>query len=335
MLLNFIREGEEFIMTSRFMKRIAITTFCLCFVFLIAVSRYWYNKSNLIVNTRIRNGLQNEHSYNILDGCYHVYLDVGTNIGVQIRKLFEPEKYPKGVVNPLFDSMFGNITERLKSSRDGGHTVCAIGFEPNSRHTDYLKEVESRYQQCGWKVKILTETAASDRQGTSRFYSDEDYTNLEWGGGILSPKINKIAVEAKAIDKTSEKFQVVKLIRLSDFLKNIVGTRKLPNLTNPSLATPNVVMKMDIEGSEVDVIPDVLYTGGLQFVNNLMIEWHDRFEKLKSRKKAQQELRSIVQTLSEHTKTIKASNSKFNFNLIDLDDETYHTSKFELPSCSL
>ena len=26
-----------------------------------------------------------------LDGCYHVYLDVGTNVGVQIRKLFEHE----------------------------------------------------------------------------------------------------------------------------------------------------------------------------------------------------------------------------------------------------
>ena len=28
------------------------------------------------------------------DDCWHVYLDVGTNIGVQIRKLFEPERYP-------------------------------------------------------------------------------------------------------------------------------------------------------------------------------------------------------------------------------------------------
>ena len=319
-------------MSSRFRnKRNAITTFCLCFVFLIAVSQYWYNESNFIVH--IRNGLQKEYSYNILDGCYHVYIDVGTNIGVQIRKLFEPQKYPEAYVNPLFDSLFGNITERLQTSQDGGHMVCVIGFEPNSHHTNYLKEVESSYQKCGWKVNILTETAASDRQGTSTFYSDEAYSNMEWGGGILSPNINKVAVTAK--DKTSKSFQDVTLIRLSDFLKNIVGTRKLPNPTNPSLPPPNVVMKMDIEGSEVDVLPDVLFTGGLQFVNNLMIEWHDRLEKLESRRKAQQQLRLIVQTLSEHTKTMKANNSKFNFNLINLDDETYYTSKFELPHCSL
>jgi len=30
---------------------------------------------------------------NNLDGCYHIYLDVGTNIGIQVRKLFEP-RYP-------------------------------------------------------------------------------------------------------------------------------------------------------------------------------------------------------------------------------------------------
>ena len=319
-------------MSSRFRnKRNAITTFCLCFVFLIAVSQYWYNKSNFIVNTR--NGFQKEYSYNILDGCYHVYIDVGTNIGVQIRKLFEPQKYPEAYVNPLFDSMFGNLTQRLNLSQDGGHMVCAIGFEPNSHHTNYLNEVESSYQSCGWKVKIFTETAASDRQGTSRFYSDEAYSNMEWGGGILSPNINKVAVTAK--DKKSGSFQEVQLIRLSDFLKNIVGTRKLPSFDNPSLPSPNVVMKMDIEGSEVDVLPDVLYTGGLQFVNNLMIEWHDRLEKLENRRKAQKQLRFIVRILSEHTKTMKANNSKFNFNLINLDDETYYTSKFELPHCLL
>ena len=27
--------------------------------------------------------------------CQHVYIDVGSNIGVQLRKLFEPAKYPK------------------------------------------------------------------------------------------------------------------------------------------------------------------------------------------------------------------------------------------------
>lgn len=31
-----------------------------------------------------------ESGKNELDGCYHVYLDIGTNVGIQIRKLYEP-----------------------------------------------------------------------------------------------------------------------------------------------------------------------------------------------------------------------------------------------------
>ena len=314
-------------------KRHIIVVFCFCVLFLVMAGNYFHNKFYTPVNKP--SNVQNNESYNMLDGCYHVYIDVGTNIGVQIRKLFEPEKYPRAYVHPIFNSMFGDIPERLRSTPNEGHMVCAIGFEPNSHHTSYLKEVESSYQNCGWKVKILTETAASDKQGTSTFYSDESYKNMEWGGGILSPSINNVAVESKE-DKTEEiptYFEEVELVRLSDFLKNTVATRKLPNFPSLNLPPPNVVMKMDIEGSEVDVIPDLLYTGGLQYINNLMIEWHDRLEKLESRRKAQRELRLIIQILSEHSKTMKTQNSKHNFNLINLDDETYYTSKFDLPRC--
>ena len=45
---------------------------------------------------------------NPLDGCYHVYLDVGSNIGVQIRKLFEPENYPNATVLQIFNENFSH-----------------------------------------------------------------------------------------------------------------------------------------------------------------------------------------------------------------------------------
>ena len=124
---------------------------------------------------------------NILDGCFHVYLDVGTNIGVQIRKLFEPKKYPKANVHSIFNENFGSVEYRRMMQLEHGNLVCAIGFEPNPHHADYLKQIESRYNQCGWKVKIMTQSGVSDHDGISRFYTDEAYQNLEWGGGILPP----------------------------------------------------------------------------------------------------------------------------------------------------
>ena len=44
---------------------------------------------------------------NILDGCYHVYLDVGSNIGVQVRKLYQPAYYPGAGVLKVFQEAFG------------------------------------------------------------------------------------------------------------------------------------------------------------------------------------------------------------------------------------
>ena len=56
----------------------------------------------------------------LADGCGHVYLDVGSNIGVQVRKLFEPEKYPGAPILPHYDQLFGKPDYRRKH-------VCAFG----------------------------------------------------------------------------------------------------------------------------------------------------------------------------------------------------------------
>ena len=65
--------------------------------------------------------------------------------------------------------------------------VCALGFEPNPRHATYSKEVESIYGQFGWRVKMMTRTAASDTTGTTRFYTNGGFKGGEVGGGILPP----------------------------------------------------------------------------------------------------------------------------------------------------
>ena len=52
-----------------------------------------------------------------LDGCYHVYLDVGSNRGNQVRKLFEPEKYQNASAIQIFDKYFGPVKHRRKVFR--------------------------------------------------------------------------------------------------------------------------------------------------------------------------------------------------------------------------
>ena len=42
-------------------------------------------------------------SENPLDGCLHVFLDLGSNRGLQIRKLYEPHLFPLAPILPLYE----------------------------------------------------------------------------------------------------------------------------------------------------------------------------------------------------------------------------------------
>jgi hypothetical protein len=85
---------------------------------------------------------KNFGTVNELDGCYHVYLDVGSNVGIQVRKLFEQKLYPNAKILAVFESYFGPADD--KGNRQ--ETVCAVGFEPNARHTPALQDVEQAHK---------------------------------------------------------------------------------------------------------------------------------------------------------------------------------------------
>lgn len=133
-------------------------------------------------------------SNNILDGCYHVYLDVGSNIGVQVRKLFEPEKYPRSPIHAIFNSNFAKIEQRRKFLSKEVNIICAVGFEPNPHHTKHLLDMEKSYNECGWMVKFLTETAVSDHYGTTQFFTFKGHNSLEWGSQIEIPLMKNKSV---------------------------------------------------------------------------------------------------------------------------------------------
>ena len=271
------------------------------------------------------------HQDNILDGCYHIYIDAGSNIGNSIRKIFEPEKYPNAPLLSIFDSYFGTIENRLsKSMKNNGNMVCAVGFEPNPRHTFHLKMLEAAYHKCGWNIQMMTRTGISSNQGESKFYHAVSPNNgLNMGGGILSPNLNrnKDRTQGNVITQQNK----IRLVRLSNFLKNVVAKRTLPmyNAASP----PRLVIKMDIEGSEVDVIPDLIFNGGLTYINLLMVEWHARYERILTRRKAHSQLREILRSLSIFDENMEDTGENYSFRYTDLDDETYQHDNFDLPVC--
>ena len=105
--------------------------------------------------------------------CKHLYIDMGTNIGVQIRKLYEPEKYPGNKIEQHYKYYYG----------DDRRSVCAVGFEPNSLHTERLQKLESYYTYMNYSVVIFTEVAIHDHLEPVTFYRDDrsPTDKQEWG----------------------------------------------------------------------------------------------------------------------------------------------------------
>ena len=106
--------------------------------------------------------------------CTHAYLDIGSNIGVQIRKLYEPHKYTGAAVLPIFDTYFGrDITSRCAA-------VCAVGVEPNPRHGMRLSILTSRLHRAGRTAIAILPAAAATAVGVLPLSRSRGSTMDRW-----------------------------------------------------------------------------------------------------------------------------------------------------------
>jgi hypothetical protein len=95
-----------------------------------------------------------------IDDCRYIFLDIGANIGMHSRFLFEQNKYPNnGYSKNMFNIYFPNVLNRSD--------ICVIGFEANPLHRKRLDQIEAYYSKMNYKVKYFTIGAG-----------DEDNTNL-------------------------------------------------------------------------------------------------------------------------------------------------------------
>lgn len=207
----------------------------------------------------------------LADGCYHVFVDVGANIGVHARFLFEPEKYPNATLaKSWFDEAFGTFRDN--------RNVCVFAFEPNPKHKERLSQLQHVYQAMGWRyVPIFS--GVSDHEGDLTFVASRDTL----GRGF----------SARETSKTSNgKETTVPVVRLASWLQKEVHGRQIPpkpygevlnnkmdsNTTVQQQREPTVVMKLDVETLEFVVLPDLLLSGALcDTVNRVFGEVHYQF----------------------------------------------------------
>jgi len=119
-----------------------------------------------------------EASANPLDGCTHVFIEIGSNkdAGMQIRKLFEPQLFHGDPALPVYQRYFGP-----PETRQPDH-ICAVGFYPEEIiDTPSLKALVDNYSTCGIKVLIK-----DDQQSVTKFIKDVVATRSVASRSLLS-----------------------------------------------------------------------------------------------------------------------------------------------------
>jgi hypothetical protein len=215
--------------------------------------------------------------------CHHVYMDVGSNIGVQMRKLYEPHLYDRpdprlpdlisyfksaeiaAQVNasppvlPVFDQYFGRAPRCH---------VCSIAVEPNPRHAPRLRELQQSLRAAGAGVLVLTATAADVYDGNTTMWIPP--ATAQWGG-----KVNYVGAAVLPPNRTLPKnllrssraasVRTVDLARLLLFVRRELTRRQ---------AGGRIVMKLDTEGAEYRLLPHILARSAACGADLIFLEWH-------------------------------------------------------------
>ena len=189
--------------------------------------------------------------------CRSVYLDVGSNIGVQIRKLYEPEKYPAAPALRIFDDVFGR--DRCD--------VCTIGIEPNPHHTARLTDLERRYRATGLPVLVLIAAASDAESRTQLALEDRDHVNTAEDTGATT-----VASWQGARAYSSISVVDVRTLDLAALIYRV--HRHLQELHGRERGTSRILMKLDVEGSEYSILPHLVLTQTLCLVDRAFLEWH-------------------------------------------------------------
>lgn len=241
-----------------------------------------------------------------------IYIDVGTNVGAQLRKLYDPWQFPLAQVLGLFNSTYGHNRSR----------VCALGIEANPVHTPYLQKLNAYFRSRGYQAIVLTETAASIKPGKATFHLDHG-SPVEWGASL-----SQGSWQGKSTNTSNT--ADVSLFDLPAFLADIVRPLVREHDYRPVTMTkqrPPVGMKLDVEGEEYALLPALVTSGALCDLSMAYIELHPPTMKTPDGMLAGMNATDVEDVFAK----MRRANPRCNVNYSHLDDESYLHADTEVP----
>ncbi len=195
-------------------------------------------------------------------GCKHIFMDLGSNIGMHARFLFEPDHYNNSRYSSLiFDKMFSSQKERTKA--------CMIGWEPNPAHKDRLRRLSAYLKKKNFRADWIFAGVSSTNRNISFVHANTemDLRNEEWGFS----RVPHSPAKKKAPVRTT--YEEIMAMDISLFIH-----QHIPNINKydgkPHLTDPTIIMKMDVEAEEYRIVPKMIATGVYCRIRVLTVEWH-------------------------------------------------------------
>ena len=232
----------------------------------------------------------------------------GTNVGAQIRKLYDPWQFPNAHVLGLFNHTFGHNRS----------SVCAIGIEANPVHTPYLTKLNAYFRRKGYQAIVLTETAASIKTGRMVLHQDHG-SPVEWGASLA----------AGAWQKHSDKVPneaVVSTMDVPAFVADIVRPL-VKQIQREIVVRPPIGMKIDAEGAEYALLPALITNGGLCDLNMIYLEPHG----VLMRDASAVAVNMTIAAMEKAFDSMRKANPRCTVNYTHLDDESYLYADTQVP----
>jgi FkbM family methyltransferase len=182
--------------------------------------------------------------------CTTIYFDIGSNVGVQARKFFEPLKYPASPMPSRFDSIIGPLSKRRRSG-------CVIGVEANPIHfKSRLDQLSKCYDDVKkWSTHFFNVAAGNVSGDKLKVHSNPKSTMKDWGAyvGGVSRENGWVEYDVVSVDLTE---------LISRFIQYYKPERTF--------------LKMDIEGTEFQVLQRMVEHGLFcsSIITAMSIEWH-------------------------------------------------------------
>jgi FkbM family methyltransferase len=193
--------------------------------------------------------------------CSKVFLDLGSNSGVQLRKLYEGLN-PQSPLGTMFSFHFdGGENGVAKNASweevlfDRYRDVCVIAFEPDDGHHAGLRRLAETYRSKYPEIRLAVIFAPVwINTDVMTFFRKRLSKGSSFDGMV------------RGVDRRiGQKNVAVQQIRAFDLVQ---FAQSLP-------LAARVLVKMDIEGAEHRVLQDLVSTAVLCHFDVVMIETHD------------------------------------------------------------